>query len=154
MIFLSTDDLIKAVDKIKYTRDDIKIILENFSRVLTITTLVSFTVESIAVGSHQKVFICSYSENYMFENKTEAKNDVFEKLLYIDKKIGMYRESHVVYAIIWYACFDIQNNNGLIKVCYHLYHIIKTTVCFTGFKDHFTHESGPDRDRRLYTISY
>ena len=124
MRFSSEEDLIKAVEIIKHTPHDIKIILKIFNHVMTINTWRHFTITTLS----QDFMTCSYSEQYMFATKTEARNVVFEELLGIDKKIGMYRECDTVCYIISYFCFDIWQNNRIIQVHHHFYYSLNTII--------------------------
>ena len=117
MKFVSVEDLLNAVENLNYTKDDIKIILENCPCVLTKNTWRRFVAIS---ESYPVTYYCSYSERYIFDHKTNTKNNVFAALLSIDKKIGLYRESDVIHDTIKYYCFDIWKKNAIIQVCHYL----------------------------------
>ena len=119
MHFLSENDLIKAVEKITYTKNDIKIIKKIYRRILTKYSWQDFTIRIYSYTLERYILVCSLSTKYMTTRKTRSDNDEFGALLKIDKKIGLYNESDTVRSILSNRCFNVWDNSGIIQV-YHL----------------------------------
>ena len=136
MKFLTAEDLITAVEKIKYSEDDKNVLSQLLqfiprpsnrrqSDLLTKTSWELFTGSMFSHRLDKRIYICSYSTTYMIKVKMNANNDVFGAFLAIDKKIGLFNESETVQFIIRNFCFDIWDNSGIIQVLNRLMLVLK-----------------------------